>query len=203
MLHFVTFLVGVIRKRKPAVPLGVLELHGRESDADDSEDDADYEVLQNEDDEQPWESITEDPPDVQIAYQPTIRPALFTRVVVPKLAQPAYDGHVWTLDQFIQDILCIGIDGNVSNATQQKYFKAIRRHLPAINNFPSFELAKKMIRERSGQVLREIPVCWNDCETYPEHAGSNVSKLAELQLQCSTCGTSIVNKKQEVKVSVT
>jgi hypothetical protein len=159
--------------------------------SDESEDDVDPE---------PWEMLpsllqgplpSEEEPDSQPRYD---------RVLRPKIDLPAFSGHTLTLGQLMQDLVRVGVNGNVSNATQQKYFEVLHKHLPPDHEFPSFNLAVKMVREGSKQVLHEIPACPNDCELVAKPFEKHT--IEELRaLKCSQCNTNFVNSKGEFKVS--
>lgn len=160
--------------------------HPADSDVEFDRDDVEYECV---------------PASFPIGYIPIpgLPPAAVDRIIISNTEKPAFTGHPWTLGQLMQDLMRVGVAGNIANSAQSEYFKVFQRHLPRDNTVPSFDKAVKLVRARSQQKLREYPACHNDCTVLCRTCDS-FSKAELEALKCSVCDQKFVNEKGQLKV---
>jgi hypothetical protein len=177
------------------------------SDSDIEEDDGQSVTFSSDDDALLQSEPDDDPPVFELLPKPDFgadhsdptrsHPMKSDRIIYPKLNEPAFAGHPQKLREMITDLMQVGVAGNVSYATQAKYFKAIQAHLPVDHQFPSFELATKMITKSSRQVLTEIPACRNDCQVW-----SPRDLVLQKTKKCQSCRSALESSSCEYEAPV-
>jgi hypothetical protein len=124
-------------------------------------------------------------------------------VIIPVPSQPAFVGHPYTTLRLAQDLLAVGIKGNVPESTQEKYFKVMQQHLPVGHNFPSFYQAVKMVQKSATTALLEYPACHNDCEV-SHLTVEELRRLGQLDsVRCGSCQELLKHPMNGLKVRTT
>jgi hypothetical protein len=130
-------------------------------------------------------------------------PAPVGGLIQPRPDAPAFEGHQSTTARLVQDLLAVGVRGNLTENTQEHLFMVLQQHLPPGHNFPSYYSGVQLLHRKSREQLREYPACPNDCHVFMQSTVKELASMKELaQLRCPDCAERISQPGMEPRVNL-